>query len=618
LFQNRVRRIAAGVAASTALAAIAVAPGPARAGSGAGDDMRGRIDAAAAASRAPGSRAAAPADQPVAPPTGPARLVVGYHPGTSATAMTRHLRGAGLSAQGNTSLARLGAQVVTVPRADDPDRLAAELRSDPNVAYVERDGVVRAAVAPNDPYYPQQTELQQITVPDAWSVTTGSAAVTIAVVDTGVTPVGDLAGAVLPGYDFHNNDADASDDRGYGTSEASLIAGRGDNGTGIAGVCWACKILPVKVVGADGSGPDSALVAGIVYAADRGVKIISITVIADGPSRALQDAVAYAQRKGALVIAPAGNHLSRFPLYPAAYNGVISVGGTDESSEPFIFCFSGFCTGTNYGPEWVDVAAPYCTTALVMGETVEYEDLFCGTGPATSLVSGTLALMKSKYPSASAAALAYSLTRGAQPTAITDFTAFGEIRAGTSIRTVDVTAPKITGATPKQNTRFRGTVTVTATGVSDTGSGVARADLYANGTYVGRDTTAPYAVKYASGKSNGTVKLQWRVYDRAGNAATYNRNLIADNKKPAVKITSAPKNGAKVKRTVTIKVSASDASGVKRVELLINGKVVARDTTAGYTFKINVSRYGKKMRVQVRAVDKVGNTATTATRTWKR
>jgi hypothetical protein len=94
--------------------------------------------------------------------------------------------------------------------------------------------------------------------------------------------------------------------------------------------------------------------------------------------------------------------------------------------------------------------------------------------------------------------------------------------------------------------------------------------------------------------------------------------LIADNKAPTVKITSGPKSGAKVKGTVTVKVSAGDASGVARVELLINGKVVAKDVSAAYVFKIKVSKFPKTMKIQIRAVDRVGNTATTATRTWKR
>ena len=142
--------------------------------------------------------------------------------------------------------------------------------------------------------------------------------------------------------------------------------------------------------------------------------------------------------------------------------------------------------------------------------------------------------------------------------------------------------------------------------------------LYADGKYVGRDTTTPYAVKYNSGRLNRAVKFQWKVYDRAGNSAVYNRTLIADNKVPTVKITSGPKNGAKVKGTVTLKASASDSSGIARVELLINGKVVAKDTTSGYSFKIKVSKYGKKIKMRVRAVDKLGNAVKTSTRTWKR
>ena len=108
------------------------------------------------------------------------------------------------------------------------------------------------------------------------------------------------------------------------------------------------------------------------------------------------------------------------------------------------------------------------------------------------------------------------------------------------------------------------------------------------------------------------------MFDRAGNSGSYSRTLIADNRTPTVKITSGPRNGAKVKGTVTVKVSASDASGINRVELLINSKVVAKDTAAAYSFKIKASKYGKKMKVQVRAVDKVGNAATSASRTWKR
>jgi subtilisin family serine protease len=618
LLRNRIRRLAAVLAPALVLA-LGIAPGPVRAAGG--DDMADRIAAAKAAPAPSNPNPPARRIDRAAAPAGPARLVVGYRSGTSATAMTQHLRAAGLSGRANAALANLGAQAVTVQRTDVAGVTAA-LRADPLVSYVEEDAVVQAtAVTPNDPLYAQQTELPQITVPDAWSTTTGSA-VTVAVIDSGVSPVGDLAGAVVPGYDFVNNDADPTDDEGHGTAVASLIAGRGNDGAGMAGVCWSCKILAIKTLDATGSGLSSNTAAGIVFAADRGVRIINVSLGGYTATQVQRDAVAYAQSKGALVIASAGNDFVDDKLYPAAYDGVLAIGGTDEDSEPYIFCWL-WCEGTNFGPDWVDVAAPWCSIAANLPgystpETDDDYDVFCGTSGSAPLVSGVTALLKSKYPGATSAALTRALTTTATPTQTTGFTQFGEIRAGAAMGQVDVSAPRIAGTTPGQNARFRGTVTVTATGVSDTGSGVSYAALYANGKLVGRDSTAPYAVKYNSGKSNGAVAFQWRVFDRVGNSTALNRTLIADNKAPTVKITSAPKNGAKVKGTVTVKVAASDASGVNRVELLINGKVVARDVSSPYAFKIKVSKFPKTMKIQIRVVDRVGNTSTTATRTWKR
>ena len=77
---------------------------------------------------------------------------------------------------------------------------------------------------------------------------------------------------------------------------------------------------------------------------------------------------------------------------------------------------------------------------------------------------------------------------------------------------------------------------------------------------------------------------------------------------------AAPKSGARVKGTVKINAAAADHNGVARVELLINGKVVARDVTVRYSFAVNTKRYGKKFRVQLRAYDRTGNVTRTRTR----
>ncbi|MFC7528487.1 S8 family serine peptidase [Actinoplanes sp. GCM10030250] len=623
------RRInyAAGVLSSALVVSLAAVPGPAQARDGNDIDARKRQVAAAGGTKAaPGSREAAAGEatrgtQALAGDT--VRLVVGFKDGVTTSAAANSLRGAGVNSlrgagvngTASAQLAKLGARTVTVPRANST-AVAAELRSDTAVAYVEEDAVMRAAVDPNDPFYPDQTELPQITVPQAWDTTTGSE-ITVAVVDTGVSEIGDLAGAVLDGRDLVNDDYDASDDHGHGTAVSSLIAARGNNGAGIAGVCWSCKILPVKVLNSEGSGHSTTTAAGIVWAADQGAKIINASLGGYGSNTVQADAVAYAQSRGAIVVAAAGNEAVGSKHYPAAYNGVVAVGGTDTSSDWFVGYDPGSGTfyGSNYGPDWVDVAAPWCTYALDLA-TAGY-DYFCGTSAATPLVSGTLALMKSRQPGARNAALLYSLTRTAKATPTGDFTQWGEIRAAQAVNSTDASNPRVTGASPGHGARFRGAVTVTATGVSDAGSGVSHVELWANGRYVGRDYSAPYAVRYNSGKSNGSVRFVVRAVDRAGNWADYTRYMIADNKAPGVSFSKAPKNKAKVKGTVTIKAGAGDASGIARVELLVNGKVVARDYKAGYAFKLKVSKYAKKLKVQLRAVDKVGNTKT-VTRNWKR
>ncbi|GIE80991.1 hypothetical protein Aph02nite_69410 [Actinoplanes philippinensis] len=183
---------------------------------------------------------------------------------------------------------------------------------------------------------------------------------------------------------------------------------------------------------------------------------------------------------------------------------------------------------------------------------------------------------------------------------------------------VDDAAPTATSISPGSGARIRGTATVTISGVKDDVSGVGQAELWANGRLVGRDTTAPYSVKVATGAYSGNVDLVWKLTDVAGNSRTYSRRVIADNAGPSVSISKAPANKAKIKGTTRVYVKASDPSGVARVELLVNGKVVARDSTAGYVLAFNATKLKKTMKVQVRAYDKLGNVKYTSTRTWYR
>lgn len=241
----------------------------------------------------------------------------------------------------------------------DPREVANKLAQDPTVEYAEPNFVagitarvreIPVAFTPNDPLFSFQWNLQKIQMPQAWDSSTGQE-VTVAVVDTGVDfNAPDLAGAKrLPGYDFANNDADPTDDQGHGTHVAGTIAQSTNNGTGVAGVAYNAKLLPVKVLGSNGQGSYDNIIKGIVYAVDQGAKVINMSLAGRTGSQALEEAVRYAYSKGVVVVAAAGNSGGAVE-YPAAYdNYVIGVGSVRfDDTRP---------TYSNFGLQ-VDLMAP--------------------------------------------------------------------------------------------------------------------------------------------------------------------------------------------------------------------------------------------------------------------
>ncbi|WP_433828100.1 Ig-like domain-containing protein [Actinoplanes sp. CA-015351] len=177
---------------------------------------------------------------------------------------------------------------------------------------------------------------------------------------------------------------------------------------------------------------------------------------------------------------------------------------------------------------------------------------------------------------------------------------------------VDNTGPSVAWLAPGNGALIRGSKISSSVRASD-GAGVASATL----SGAKADTTSPYASSITAGK-DGKKTLTWTVRDKLGNAAVVRRTVIVDNTKASLKVTKAPKNKAKVTGTVKIAASASDKNGVVKVQLLVNGKVVATDAKAAYTFSVNTKKYGKTIKIQLRAYDKAGNVTTTSIRTWYR
>jgi len=179
--------------------------------------------------------------------------------------------------------------------------------------------------------------------------------------------------------------------------------------------------------------------------------------------------------------------------------------------------------------------------------------------------------------------------------------------------TVDADAPKVVSVAPVQGTLVRGTSVTAGLRLSDA-SGVEYVTPVSG--YSGTDHTSPYTGKFKLGK-DGKLTLKWWVTDHWDQGKYVYQTVVVDNTKPKVAVTKGPKNGAKVKNTVKVAAAASDKNGIAKVQLLINGKVVATDSTAAYKFTVNTKKYGKKLTVKLRAYDKAGN-ATTTTRTWRR
>lgn len=263
----------------------------------------------------------------------------------------------------NRQLANLGVQTATPLGAGSPtyliqvntslnaQRVAAQLAASPAVAYAEPNYRRTAQRTPNDKVLGQQWALRNMQALEAWDITTGGEVV-VAVLDTGVDAGHpDLSGKVLPGYNVFRNNGDADDDNGHGTAVAGLIAANTDNGTGIAGLCWGCRILPVKVLSGNGSGNDASVSAGIRWAADNGARVINLSLGGSGESRTLGEAVDYAISKGITVVAASGNEREQGnPVsYPAAYPNVLAVGATGNSDT---------VTGFSNTGDYIDIAAP--------------------------------------------------------------------------------------------------------------------------------------------------------------------------------------------------------------------------------------------------------------------
>jgi subtilisin family serine protease len=335
---------------------------------------------------------------------------------------------------------------VSFPPENDPTAVAQTLAQDPAVEFAEPNYIASITAEPiftqpNDPYFKFQWNLQKIQMPAAWDINTGQQAI-VAVIDTGIDfNAPDMANtAHLPGYDFHNNDSDPTDDQGHGTHVAGTIDQSTNNGTGVAGIAYQARLLPVKTLGANGEGSYENIIKGIVYAVDQGAQVINMSLAGKNDSQILREAMQYAHNRGVVVVAAAGNHSGPVE-YPAAYDDyVIAVAASryDDTLAPY----------SNFGPQ-VDLTAPggdididqngdgYADGILQQtfkssGDGYSYR-FFEGTSMASPHVAGVAALLKSVKPGASPAEIQSALMRTARNIGASDHFGAGLVQAADAL-----------------------------------------------------------------------------------------------------------------------------------------------------------------------------------------
>jgi thermitase len=286
-----------------------------------------------------------------------------------------------LGGKAKGTISGIGVQVVTVSKGQEIANVHA-YSSNAKVAYAEPDFVAQVAGSPDDPEFGSQWGMVRVQAPQAWEVTTGSATVNIAILDTGVDlDHPDLANKIISNINFSSSPT-VDDVHGHGTHVAGIAAAVTNNGIGVAGLGYSAAIMNVKVMGDSGTGTYSAIASGIIWAADNGADVINLSLGGSSASSILEDAVNYAWSKGVVVVAAAGNNGGTTLLYPAGYTNCMAVAATDA--------IDGKASWSNYG-DWVDVAAPgVCIYSTLKDNSYGYKS---GTSMASPHVAGLAALV---------------------------------------------------------------------------------------------------------------------------------------------------------------------------------------------------------------------------------
>lgn len=356
-------------------------------------------------------------------PHSDSRILVRFRPGQEDPHPNTLPRGSRL---GTTFQLVPGLREVQLDAGVSVDQALTAFRTDPRVLQAEPNYRISVERMPNDPLFEYQWAANNngrgglldadIDLPEAWDVTIGGPQTIIAILDTGMDlQHRDLASNLwrnlgekpgngkdddgngyiddVNGYDFLNRDGDPSDDHGHGTHVAGILGAVGGNNTGITGVNWRARLMPLKFIGADGNGSVADAIEALNYAVAMGAKISNNSWGGAGPSELLREAIRNAQERGHIFVASAGNdgvNNDLEPEYPAGVNldNVVAVAATDRYDQLAKF--------SNYGENSVHLGAPGVSILSTLPRNMF--GTMSGTSMAAPYVAGVLSLVWERRP----------------------------------------------------------------------------------------------------------------------------------------------------------------------------------------------------------------------------
>jgi thermitase len=449
-----------------------------------------------------------------AAPIVPGRLIVEVRPGVAPQALRGLFEQHG--ARAVRPVGSSGLRIVELP-AGTERAVQAQLARHPWLRFAELDRLVPHD-ASNDPFLGSQWHLSRIDALSAWAAVQGEG-VTIAILDSGIdTAHPDLAGRLVPGYNFVDGSTNVEDVRNHGTRTAGTAAATLNNGIGVASVAGRTQIMPVRVSNSSGFATFSAMAEGLIWAADRGARVANLSFSDAASSSSVLSAAHYMRSKGGLVFVSAGNNGTDPGRTPT--EAMIIVSATNSSDVR--------TSWSNFGAH-VDLAAPgegIYTTTWGQGYTA-----VSGTSYSAPMAAGVAALVMSANPALSPQEVEQILFSTAVDLGVAGkdiYYGHGRIDARAAVHAAialldpppapppDTTAPQVQLLSPAAGAKLSGVVLVDVAATDNVG--VARVDLVVSGVIRASLAAPPYRFTWDTRQGpSGMVNLQARAVDAAGN-----------------------------------------------------------------------------------------------------